>query len=219
MPIQVQIQRSAQRADPAAEREKLRQRRFWTVISLISACIAVIIVLRLYAFQATVITSGSMDPTIKKGDYALFDHRVALRGHWNRGDVIIFKAPPSWEEGGQEGSEQAGSFANQLLCKRIIGLPGEHVSIVGGAVRINGKPLTNENYIKEVPVPQDGPEFDLGPNQYVVMGDNRNNSDDSRSVGPISESDIEGRVVRRLWPLSRAGALPPIDYKELNTDK
>lgn len=218
MPIQLSIGQPVKAVSPAEQRELRRRNRFWTVAALVVTLIAFITILRLYAFEFTVITSGSMDPTIKVGDYALFDKRVALEGHWNRGDVIIFKAPPSWDEGGAEGGKSAGSFRGELLCKRIIGMPGEKVAITGDHVYINDKVVPNEDYIKEPQLKESGPEVQLGPTQYFMMGDNRNNSNDSRDNGPISADDIQGRVLRRLWPLSRAGALPATNYGDLATN-
>jgi len=218
VPIQLSIGQPVKPVSPAEQRELRRRHRFWSVTAVIVTLIAFITILRMYAFEFTVITSASMDPTIKVGDYALFDKRVALSGHWNRGDVVIFKAPPSWDQGGAEGGHSAGSFKGELLCKRIIGMPGEKLSIEGGVVYINGQVLPNQTYIKEAPVPEMAPDLPLGPNQYFMMGDNRNNSNDSRDNGPISEGDIQGRVLRRLWPLSRAGALPATNYEGLATD-
>jgi signal peptidase I len=218
VPIQVQLGQSQPPLDPAAEREKRRSKRFWSGAALAVVALSFIVILRIYAFEATVITSASMEPTLLKNDYALFDHRIALRGRWNRGDVVLFEAPKSWQGGGEEGGEQAGSFANELLAKRIIGMPGETVSILVGHVLINGQELTGQTFLKETPEPQVTIPITLGPDQYYVMGDNRNNSDDSRNNGPISESDIRGRVLRRVWPLNRAGAIESPDFGAFNTD-
>lgn len=218
MPIQLTIGQPVKPVSPAEQRELRRRNRFWSVIAVIVTLMAFIFILRLYAFEFTVITSASMDPTIKVGDYALFDKRAALRGHWNRGDVVIFRSPPTWDEGGAEGNEKAGSFKGELLCKRIIGMPGEKLSIVGGVVYINGKVLPNQTYMKEAPNVEMAPESQIGPEQYFMMGDNRNNSSDSRDNGVVLEQYIQGRVLRRLWPLSRAGALPATDYASLATN-
>ncbi len=218
MPIQLQLGSTPQPVDPAQEREKRRRTRFWTGAALIISLLAFVTVLRLYAYEATIITSGSMEPTLYRGDYALFDHRIALREHWNRGDIILFDSPRSWSGGGEEGSEEAGSFQAQTLVKRIIGLPGETVAVLNGAVSINGQPLPGETYLKGAPAPDAINPIKLEAGQYFVMGDNRNNSDDSRRNGPISESDIRGRVLFTLWPLSRAGKMPPVNYENFATN-
>ncbi len=217
MPIQVQLGQNPQPVDPAVEKEHRRRTRFWTTAALVVCFLSFIMVLRLYAFEGTVVTSGSMEDTLYRGDYALFDHRAAIRGRWNRGDVVIFQAPPSWSGGGDEGNAE-GSFENQTLVKRIIGMPGETVSLLGGVVYINNKVLLNQNYIKGTPDPQVTIPLTLGPNEYYVMGDNRNNSDDSRNNGPISEVDIAGRVLFKLWPPSRIGGLPVTNYEGLTTN-
>ena len=217
MPIQIQLGEKSKPLDPAAEREKRRSARFWTGVACIVCVLAFVMVLRLYAFEATLVVSGSMEPTLYKGDYALFDHRVALRQHWNRGDVVVFDAPLSWSDGGAEGSEEGGSFEDQILVKRVIGLPGETVAIRDGVVAINDQPL-DQSYVKEPPEKLSAWPFRLGPDQYFVMGDNRNNSDDSRNNGPISEKDIKGRVLFKLWPPSHFGSLPSVDFGKTATD-
>lgn len=206
MPIQVQLGQPSQPVDPAVEKEKRRSMRFWTTAAAIICVLSIVMVLRLYAFEATLVTSGSMEPTLYKGDYALFDHRVALRGNWQRGDIILFKAPESWE-GGPEGMGQ-----DQTLVKRVIGLPGEIVQVLNGVVYINYLKMPSESYIRNVPDHLSTLAITLGPDQYFVMGDNRNNSDDSRANGPISEADITGRVLYKLWPPSRMGGLPATNY-------
>ena len=216
MPIQIQVGQTPQPLDPAVEKEKRRSARFWTGAACIVCVLSFVMVLRLYAFEGTVVTSGSMEPTLYKGDYALFDHRAALRTRWNRGDVIIFEAPRSWSGGGAEGNDE-GSFQGQTLVKRVIGMPGEKVAILGGNVIINDKTLTGETYLNGQSDPDVTYPIVLGPDQYYVMGDNRNNSDDSRNNGPISEADITGRVLFKLWPLSRIGGLPTTNYETFAT--
>jgi len=157
------------------------------------------LLLRVYAYEGVLVTSGSMNPGIAKGDYVLVDHRVALRGQWKRGDVIIFKSPKTWDSAGQ------------TLVKRIVGLPNESVAIDSGQVVVDGKVIT-ENYLPNDVDAEMIPPTQLGPKQYLVLGDNRNSSDDSRDNGPISESDIRGRAITKLWPLSQVGAFIPPTY-------
>ncbi len=218
MPIQVQLGETKPPLDPAAQRELRRRRRFWTGAALIVTLLAFIVILRLYAFEATVVVSPSMEPTLRKGDYALFDHRAALRGRWNRGDVVLFEPPQSWRENNENQGETA-ALAGQILVKRIIGMPGEAINVVVDRVYIDGQVLKGESFLKDTPAPQVTLPIVLGPDQYYVMGDNRNNSSDSRENGPIAESNIRGRVVRRLWPPGRMGVLEKPDFGPLNTDR
>jgi signal peptidase I len=176
------------------EQKKRRQARVLLEGGIIIVALLFGLLLRVLAFEGVLITSGSMEPTLQRGDYTLLDHRVALRGSWQRGDVILFRLPASWE----------GSDPH--LVKRVVGLPGEVVTLWNGRVYINDK-LLEEPYLAELPNAETLLPLKLGPDQYYVMGDNRNFSDDSRENGPILEKEIQGRVLWRLWPRSRWGTV------------
>ncbi|HEX8466118.1 MAG TPA: signal peptidase I [Abditibacterium sp.] len=184
---------------PEVQREKRRQTRFLMGGGLVLVALGFVALLRLLAFEGVLITSGSMQPTLYKGDYTLVDHRAAIRGSWSRGDIVVFKPPAGW------------SGSDETLVKRVIGLPGETVTVAGPQVWI-GNSLLRESYLDEGADPDPVKTFKLAPNQFFVMGDNRNNSDDSRNNGPISESDIKGRALYLLWPRSRMTRLETPDY-------
>jgi signal peptidase I len=118
----------------------------------------------------------SMLPTIKEGELLLIEEVPASQ--LKRGDIIVFRSP-----GNQDVS----------LVKRLIGLPGETVEIRDNKVYIDGKVL-DEPYIKEPMMAGDFPLVTLNSGEYYVMGDNRNNSMDSRHFGPIPGASILGRV-------------------------
>lgn len=178
--------------------------------------LVLVLVIRLAVYEPALVISKSMEPSLLVNDRVLLDHRESLHGNWRRGDIVLFAAPSSWHEGG----EDLPLEDRDQLIKRVVGLPGETVTVVVDKVWINGKLLT-ENYIKPTPVAnaRDGDlvqprpvEIKLGTGQYFVMGDNRGNSEDSRLHGPISDRDIMGRAVRTFWPLGHAGGLPLPDY-------
>lgn len=187
---------------PTNSPEQIEKRRLTRV--LIKGAVVIVILLfglllRVLAYESVLVTSGSMNPLLRRGDYTLVDHRIALRSAWQRGDVVVFKKPENWDG------------ADETLVKRVVGLPGETVAILTGRVLVNGKVL-REAYLGEMPEPQDVPPVILRAKEYFVMGDNRNNSSDSRENGPIEETDIQGRMTMKLWPPGRFGRWPLPDY-------
>lgn len=148
--------------------------------------------------QRTKVEGESMEATLYDGDNLIVDKITYRFRDPERFDIIVF--PFRYEK-------------NKFYIKRIIGLPGETVQIDSqGNIYINGE-ILEENYGKEVIRPENigiaSEPIRLGENEYFVMGDNRNNSSDSRLeiVGNIKKDDIVGRVVLRIWPLSRFGTL------------
>lgn len=152
------------------------------------------LLLKSLVFDTTLVISDSMLPTLQKGDYVLTDHRLSLRKQWKRGDIVVFTAPPSWD------------YPGETLVKRIVGMPGETVHYTNGRLHI-GDNVLDEPYLREAPDVEFRGPVTLEPNQYWVLGDNRNESDDSSENGPINESDIQSRTVYRLLPWSRHGAV------------
>jgi len=140
--------------------------------------------------QRTEVVGSSMESTLSDGDNLIVDKISYRFGDPERYDIIVF--PFQYEK-------------DTYYIKRIIGLPGEKVRIDSdGVIYINGKEMT-EYYGKEV-IADPGiarDEITLGKDEYFVMGDNRNNSTDSRdpSVGNIRKKDILGRAWIRIWPL------------------
>ena len=148
--------------------------------------------------QRTEVDGASMEMTLMDGDNLIVD-KISYRFHDPaRFDIIVF--PFQYKE-------------NTYYIKRIIGLPGETVQIdEKGNIYINGE-ILQENYGKEVIKPENvgiaAEPITLGEDEYFVMGDNRNNSSDSRTevVGNIHRKDIIGRAWLRIWPLSEFGFL------------
>lgn len=149
--------------------------------------------------QRTEVDGGSMEPTLYNGDNLIVDKISYRFRDPQRFDIIVF--PPQFEE------------ENVFYIKRIIGMPGETVQIdESGNIYINGE-ILQENYGKEIIKPDKigiaSEPVVLGPDEYFVMGDNRNNSTDSRflGVGNIKRADIVGRAWIRIWPFERIGVL------------
>ena len=126
------------------------------------------------------IISSSMEPTLKVGDRVIVVKKDVLK----RQDIVVIEAPQGKKE---------------FLTKRIVGLPSEKIEVKDGYVFINGKKL-EEPYIKEKPV-YVLVEEKIPEDSYFLLGDNRNESEDSSIWGPVKSSFIKGRVVCRYWPL------------------
>ncbi len=147
--------------------------------------------------QRTVVDGDSMLPTLHNAESLWIDKLSYRFRDPARFEIVVF--PYEYE-------------ANTYYIKRIIGLPGEHVQITdAGDILINGEVL-QENFGAEtiyIPGMAAGEGLTLGEDEYFVMGDNRNNSKDSRfeSVGPVKRDRLLGHVVWRLWPLSKFGTV------------
>ena len=130
-----------------------------------------------------------MLPLLKDGEFVLI---VRTRFRWNRlrrGDVALFERP------------QTPADNRTDYIKRVIGLPGEDITIADGKIYINGR-LLKENYQRAWPNQADGEWFN-GQEEYFFMGDNLCYSTDSRNYGPVDAISVKGKVWLLCWPLSR----------------
>ena len=165
--------------------------------------------------QAFFIPSESMEATLKVGDRVLVS-RLSYRLHEpRRGDVVVFASP--FENGEDERSlavrvlhgilESVGlrQPSTEDFIKRIIALPGETVEGREAKVFVDGRELV-EPYLDEDTVPGFEPRK-VPEGKLWVMGDNRNQSQDSRVFGPIDEEKVIGRAILRIWPVPRVGFL------------
>ena len=146
--------------------------------------------------QRTSVSGSSMEPTLNHGDQLIMDKLTYHFSEPERFDIIVF--PFQYEE-------------NTYYVKRIIGLPGETVQIdLEGNIYINGEILEEDYGLEPILFPGLAAEpITLGEDEYFVLGDNRNNSSDSRdaSVGNIHRDDIVGKAWVRIWPLNKIGVL------------
>ena len=131
--------------------------------------------------------SRSMEPTILPGDRMV----LAKTGRLKRSDIIVFKDPADTEG---------------YLVKRTIGLPGDVVEIAGGHLYLNGKspdePYLNNSYIIYTHDPSRVP-----PGNLFMLGDNRNNSENSSIWGFLPAENVRGKIIFRYWPLNRLGRI------------
>jgi signal peptidase I len=164
----------------------------WAVV-LVGA-VLVALVLRALVFQAFYIPSESMESTLLVDDRVLVN-KVSYHLHdVHRGDVVVFERP----------EYEAGEIRD--LIKRVIALPGETLEIRGNSVYIDGKRLV-EPYVDEGTVMEDHGPIVVPDGHLFMMGDNRDESQDSRWFGPIDQDLVVGRAFVLFWPVNRAGSL------------
>jgi signal peptidase I len=146
------------------------------------------------------IEGQSMVPTLQSGEYLLVNKLSYRLGEPQRGDIIVFQA---WE-------------SDKDFIKRVVAGPGDEVSIKESKVFVNGQPL-REPYILAPPGDTLGP-FNLGPDEYFVLGDNRPNSSDSRVYGPLNRDRIIGKAWLTYWPPEQIGLIPDSTTSFASTD-
>lgn len=169
----------------------------WGNVRVLAIALAIALTVRVLIAEPRYIPSNSMDPTLHIGDRLLVD-KVSYRWHApHRGDIVVFAPPPQLTRLGYE--------TNQAFIKRIIGEPGQTVEVVQGQVNVDGQPL-QEPYILEPPAYTLAPVI-VPPGQVFVMGDNRNDSNDSHVWGGLPQQNIIGRARFRFWPLDRLGPI------------
>lgn len=161
-------------------------------IKYIGFAVILAVIIRSFVFMTVKVPTGSMYPTIVEGD-VLIVNRLAYRfGNPERGDIVVFRYPDNPKE---------------YYVKRLIGLGGERVEISGGRVYIDGDAI-EEGYLSEEMEGAFGP-FDVPEQHFFMLGDNRNNSGDSRFWlnKYVSRQQIIGRAVFTIWPLNRVGPM------------
>lgn len=147
--------------------------------------------------EARFIPSSSMEPTLQIDDRLIIE-KVSYRFHEpKRGDVVVFSPTDNLKEQNYK----------DAFIKRVIGTPGDIVEVKNEHVYVNGEKLT-EKYISDAPSYQYGP-ITVPDDQYLVLGDNRNNSYDSHYWGFVPRDNLIGRATVRFWPLNRLGNLDP----------
>lgn len=171
----------------------LKELMIWLVI--IACAVAASYLVVTFVGQRTQVSGGSMETTLSDGDHLIVDKISYRFSDPKRYDIVVF--PYRYEK-------------NTYYIKRIIALPGETVQITDGYVYINGQKL-DEHYGNEV-MENPGLAADpvtLGEDEYFVLGDNRNNSQDSRmaNVGVIHRDELLGRAWVRIWPLEDFGVI------------
>jgi signal peptidase I len=176
---------------------RVRSLREWATV--IAGAIGIALVVRAFLLASFFIPSPSMTPTLQNGDRVLVN-KLAYRMHdLHRGDVVVFERPPELKDAPQV----------KDLIKRVIGLPGETVEFRDGRILIDGR-LLEEPYLPagtQTLAKTKGDTITVAEGDVLVLGDNRENSNDGRTFGTFSQKLIVGRAFVLYFPMKDIGFL------------
>lgn len=179
----------------STEKKKNLIQDFFELVRFTLLVLIIVIPIRIFIAQPFIVNGSSMVPTFKNADYIIVDMLTYRHSDPKRGEVIVFRLP---------------SDHNRFLIKRVIGLPNETVVVNGGKITITkadgtvvqlAEDYLNGNFSSYA-------TWKLKDNEYIVMGDNRNNSSDSRSWGILDRKLIVGKTLLRLFPFNHFGLHP-----------
>lgn len=183
------------------------------IVKVFILAVIIILPIRVFLFQPFFVQGASMEPNFHNGEYLLINEwgykhtnigfasdplmSVKPFRDLNRSDVVVFRYPKN---------------PSVFYVKRVVGLPGETITLEKGQIRISLEDgssyvLDESPYIPDSVHTEGGQMVTLGEDEYFVMGDNREHSNDSRSWGPVSKEFIIGKVFVRMWPLDHFGLI------------
>lgn len=183
-----------------SEKEKSALYMFFDTVKFVAIGLLIGILLVVFVVQRNDVYGSSMEPTLHTGDAVFVEMISVYTGNFSRGDIITIDAK------GMDGYAH-----EENLIKRIVGLPGETIKIADGNVYINGELLDESDYLPAGTMTYVGAEgqargydeITLGSDEYYCMGDNRGGSNDSRRMGPFKKSQIDAKVLMRIYPFNK----------------
>lgn len=198
------------------DQEGAHPRPFWKELPvLIIVALLVAVLIKTFLVQAFFIPSASMRGALIEGDRVMVNKLAFRFGDPAPGDVVVFDSPLEDHSSGENlleaivrniGESLGLSTPETALIKRVIAVGGDTIEIRDNAVLVNGVELA-EDYLTKLPLMSDFGPVEIPPDEVFVMGDNRGQSEDSRSFGPIPVSSVIGRAFVRVWPPGRWGGL------------
>ena len=178
------------------KRKKTTTQSIWEFVGFVLIAIAIVVPIRVFIAQPFIVSGSSMVPTFENRNYLIVDELSYRLGSPERFDVVIFRYPKD---------------PSKYFIKRIIGLPNEKVDLKGSDLTITNEEH-KDGFKLEQPFVKNSSNsnmhFELGDDEYFVMGDNRNASSDSRYWGPVKRDLLIGRAFLRLLPISDIDILP-----------
>lgn len=178
------------------------------VVETLVLTVVIFLGIQTFVAQPYKVQQSSMETTLLPDQYVLVDKLTPRFSPYERGDIVVFDPPPNW----------AGANGVPFI-KRVIGLPGDHVELRDGRVYVNGTALDEPYIYKENGVPVTTEPSTGGPSDWLVpqgellvMGDHRDNSEDSRTFGPVEISSVIGRAWLRYWPIDTFETLQRPSY-------
>ncbi|HLA81509.1 MAG TPA: signal peptidase I [Thermoleophilia bacterium] len=161
------------------------------IVAIVVAAFAIAMLVQAFLFKPFTVHQVSMQPTLQEGDRILINRLIYHFHDPRSGDVIVFHSP---------------MIEGEDLVKRVVAVAGDRVSVHDGALYVNGA-RKDEPYLLEQRFSGSHPDTVIPPGQVFVMGDNRNNSGDSRLFGPIDIDSIIGSAFVIYWPIGHWGGL------------
>ncbi len=183
------------KSTPVTSEPPSKLKALWENLQILIVALILALLVRAYVAEPRFIPSDSMVPTLQVGDRLVVE-KISYRLHSPEfRDIVVFDPPPQLQRQGYK--------KDQAFIKRIIGQPGQTIEIKNGKVFVDNQPL-QEPYIAE------SPSYIMKPAQvpegtFFVMGDNRNNSNDSHVWGFLPQENIIGRAWVRFYPFDRVG--------------
>lgn len=178
----------------------------WETAKVVIVALIIILPIRYYLIQPFFVKGQSMFPNFHDKEYILVDKWTYRTDKPQRGEVIVFRAPPSPDD---------------FYIKRILGLPGERVVVKSNSIRIfndefpDGFTVNELAYLDESVITAGNIDRVLEEDEYFVAGDNREHSSDSRAFGPVMRGAFSGVAWLRLWPLDRIGFISRTAYSPI----
>lgn len=173
----------------------------WEMVRVAVISLAIIIPVRYFLIQPFYVKGASMEPNFYDHEYLIIDEISYRFNQPQRGDIVVFKYPKD---------------PKQFFIKRVVGLPGERVKIEDNKIYIDGTILTEaylDSEAETVLALRGYGDVVLGSDEYFLLGDNRSQSLDSRSFGPVKREYIIGRTWLRGWPFNRVTFFSAPEYK------